>query len=184
MRRIIIDYQRVILTTKTEENSIIFSLKGKNIIFRKKNVTGTFKNVTGTLSNLSKIVTATFFMSRAQFWKFVTATPKNVTGTFFGRKLSRPLFFHGQFFENCHGHSKKSHGENKKHCIFRKQSWTQKTEPMDHQSETDWLSFLRSTKLAWHRAFFSNAVNTGEMSSVFSMHGMIRTIFCGRRNTF
>ena len=61
-----IDYQRVILTTKTEENSIIFSLKGKNIIFRKKNVTGTYKNVTGNLSNLSKIFTATFSMSRPQ----------------------------------------------------------------------------------------------------------------------
>ena len=93
MRRIIIDYQRVILTTKTEENSIIFSLKGKNIIFRKKNVTGTFKNVTGTLSNLSKIVTATFFMSRAQFWKFFTVTPKTVTGIFFLLKIVKATFF-------------------------------------------------------------------------------------------
>ena len=51
------------------------------------------KNVTGTVSKIVSIVTATFSVSRAQFWIFVTATQKSVTGTFFGRKLSRPLFF-------------------------------------------------------------------------------------------
>ena len=38
--QIVFDYQRVKLTTKTEENAIIFSLKGQNIIFRKKKCHG------------------------------------------------------------------------------------------------------------------------------------------------